>query len=104
MLFSMNQGTWILLAFTLMILSLFGTFFYSYQSRKAQGSTKILFRAYMNLSMGVLFLSIGLQLSMLTLPTLGTLFVVFILAVGGINLYYGFKQRNWALKQKGSDS
>lgn len=100
----MNQEIWILLAFTLMILSLFGTFFYSYQSRKAQGLTKILFRAYMNLSMGVLFLSIGLQLSMLTLPIIGTILVVFILFVGGINLYYGWKQRNWVRKQNESES
>lgn len=74
-------------------LTLFGTFFYSIMSRRATGTTKQLYRSYMNMNMGTLFICIAIILW--TLP--GTLWlrlalIFLIFAVGLINVYYGFKR------------
>ncbi|TCS96760.1 YtpI family protein [Hazenella coriacea] len=75
-------------------LTLFGTLFYSIMSRRTTGTTKQLYRSYMNMSMGTLFVCIAvIQWSLPGSSWLRLTLIFLIFALGLINVYYGFK--NW---------
>lgn len=90
-----------ILLISLICISIFGTFFNSILSRRHQGISKHLYRARMNIYMGIMFLSIAL-LQFITIQTTMTqvVFISIIFGLGLINLYYGIKNHRY-FKQLG---
>lgn len=86
---------WTMITLGTGIISLFGTLFYSIQSRRSQGMEQAIFRSWMNLCMGILFVSIAGHLATFGLPTVGYVLVGLIAVLGLINLYYGWKNRRY---------
>lgn len=73
-------------------ITIFGTFYHSIMQRRTKDVARRIYRARMNIHMGLLFLSIAIL--QLTIPGsfwLRHVFIFFIFAVGLINLYYGVK-------------
>ncbi len=86
------MGIFIIVLVSLICLSIFGTFFNSILSRRKQGVNKQIYRARMNVNMGIMFISIAI-LQTISIPVSfmqGTLMAM-IFGLGFINLYYGIK-------------
>lgn len=77
------------------LLSLAGTLFYSIHSRRTSGLKQAIYRAWMNIFMGLLYLAISGHLALFQLPALGYVMVAAIAFLGLINLYYGWKNRRY---------
>ncbi|WP_124726913.1 YtpI family protein [Staphylospora marina] len=78
---------------SLICVAIFGTFYHSILSRRSEGAPRGLHRARMNLYMGLMFLSIGfLQFFLPGTSPLRITLILLILALGAINLYYGWKR------------
>ncbi|SEM96926.1 YtpI family protein [Lihuaxuella thermophila] len=81
---------------SIICITIFGTFFHSIMSRRAEGVTRRIYQARMNIHMGLMFLSIAiLQLTIPGSSWLRYTFIFLIFAVGLINLYYGVKHRRY---------
>jgi hypothetical protein len=83
-----------LLLIVVMILSLCSTIYFSMVSRR-KGPSSLIYRSYMNLSMGFLFVSLAVHLYTFSLSLLGNILATLILLVGLINLYYAIKMNRY---------
>lgn len=86
---------WTMITIAIGVLSLFGTLFYSIQSHRSKGLRQAIYRAWMNLFMGTLFVAIAGHLATFQVPTLGYVLIGIIAFLGLINLYYGWKNRKY---------
>ncbi|MGA8944110.1 MAG: YtpI family protein [Thermoactinomyces sp.] len=77
---------------SLICLSIFGTFFNSILSRRKQGVYKQIYRARMNVNMGIMFISIAiLQIISIPLSVMQGFLMALVFGLGSVNLYYGIK-------------
>ncbi|MBA4601587.1 YtpI family protein [Thermoactinomyces mirandus] len=77
---------------SLICLSIFGTFFNSILSRRKQGVHKQIYRARMNVNMGIMFISIAiLQIISISLSIIQGILMALVFGLGFVNLYYGIK-------------
>ncbi|MBA4495269.1 YtpI family protein [Paenactinomyces guangxiensis] len=92
------QAVTILLV-SVICITIFGTFFHSMMSRRTKGISRRIYQARMNISMGIMFVSIAiLQLTTPGGSWLRYTFIFLIFALGVINLYYGVKHRRYFLQ------
>jgi uncharacterized membrane protein len=85
-----------ILLISLILITVFGTFFNSILQRRNHGMVKRLYQARMNINMGIMFISIAaLQLTMPGSSILRYFLLFLIIMVGLINLYYGIKYRRY---------
>ncbi|RAL26849.1 YtpI family protein [Thermoflavimicrobium daqui] len=94
------MGFLLIVIISLIVVTTFGTIYYSIMKRKTEGVKRQLYQAWMNIHMGFLFISIALFLLLTPDYRLWRLILIaLIMILGMINLFYGIKFKRFFTNQ-----